>query len=186
MPIKTEEYGFVVRRVKLYGLHRNPLYHEEHLYYFQNLFVRGEFEETIPYIKICDRNLSEAQVRDENNNFLINILNVVDSNTLPDYDETESYDSEKFMLHGADAKVLIFCGEIVAIGNCNNECWIPTENFFKGIEANNFNKFKKELVENRICECEKEIKSYLNSGLSNSEKYLKSTRILNVLTKTEI
>lgn len=185
MPVKTEEYGFVIKDVKLYGLYRNPLYHEEHLYYFQNLFVRGEVEETIPFIKICDGSLSEYQVRDENNNFLLNILNVVDSNTLPDYDKTESYDSEKFMLHGANVKILIFCGEIVAIGNSNEEYWIPTENFFKGIAVNNFNKFKAELVENKICECKKEIKNYLNSDLSNSEKYLKSIRILSILTKIE-
>lgn len=185
MSLKKEEYGFVIKDVKLYGLYRNPLYHVEHLYYFQNLFVRGEFEENIPFIKLCDGNRSEYQVRDKNNNFLLNILNVVDSNTLPDYDKTDSYDSEKFMLHGANVKILIFCGEIVAIGNSNEEYWIPTENFFKGIEANNFNKFKAELVENKICECKKEIKKCSNSDLINSEKHLKSIRILSSLTKRE-
>ena len=185
MPVKTEEYGFVIKDVKLYGIYRNPFYDEDQLYYFQNLFVRGKIKENLVFIKICDGNLSEYQVRDENNNFLINILNVVDSNNLPDYDKTESYDSKKFMLHGADAKVLIFCGEIVAIGKSNEEYWIPTENFFEGIEASDFNKFKKELVENKICECKKEIKSYLNSDLSNSEKYLKSIRLLSVLTRIE-
>lgn len=166
----------------MYGIYREALYNKYLLYYYQNLFVRGaKIKENFVFIKICDKD--SLNVREEKNNFLYHMLNVVDSKSFPDYDKTEGYDDERFHFHGVDAKVLIFCEKIVAIGNCNENYWITVENFFEGIEGKNIKSFKESLVKNKINECEKEIENYLIFGSTTNEKYLKNIKLLNILTK---
>ena len=183
MSVKSKEELFVIKDIKLYGIYKEPLYNKEHLYYFQNLFVRGEeVKENFYGIKICDKEDYLDQIK-ENADFVVHMLNLFDVKALPDYDKTESYDNEKFILHGADAKALIFCGKIVAIGNTNQKFWIKVENFFKWIDEKKINSFKKVLVENKIQECDSDIKDYLICGKFDYEKYINDIKFLNSLEK---
>lgn len=135
----SNKNSFQVVKVKVFGLREKDYFHEEHLYYYQNLFIRGEVSENFPFIKIC--NESDKLHRDLHLMFMAHILELFEETSLPSFDQYSGDDLQEYVLHGAEVLALTYCGNIIAIGD--NEFWIPVSNFFELISDENIKEFKK-------------------------------------------
>ena len=161
---------FEEKEVKLFGLYKYPLYNRDYLFYYQNLFVSGEVEKNFPFIKVCNGDKSDTTVLRDNLKFLSSIDGII-SETSPDYNPEDDYDSEDYMLHGTKVKALIFRKEILALGNLKENYWLSTNNFLE--KVNNIEKFKKKFLVNRV-----------NNAISTFEDYyIKKEEMLNSLLK---
>lgn len=181
MSVKPEEL-LAIKGIKLYGLNKEePFYKEDGYdsYYYQKLFVRGEINENFDNIRICNKDDS-LNPKEENDDFVISMLCLAPVG-IPNYDKTDEDDSETFIFHGVDAKALIFCGKIVAIGNSDEMTWVNVENFFIRRDRQEINSLKKELVKKKIKEYDRDIKCYLCSRKFDVEKYNEDLNYINSL-----
>lgn len=164
---------FKIVKVKAFGLREKDYFNEEQLYYYQNIFIRGEVSENFPFIKICDE--SDELHKRLHFKFFDSILALFEEISLPSFDQYSSDDLPGYVLHGAEILALTYCGNIIAIGN--NKFWIPVSNFFEIIQDKDIKQFKKKYLATQLLkeldkrnECMKDyerISSYIDSIIEN-------------------
>lgn len=164
---------FQVVKVKAFGLREKDYFNEEHLYYYQNLFFRGEVSENFPFIKIC--NESDKLYRGLHLRFFAHILSLFEEISLPNFDQYSGDDLQEYVLHGAEVLALTYCGNIIAIGN--NKFWIPVSNFFEMISEENIKEFKKKYLA-------KELNKAIDERAANMKKYDQITSYMDDIVYT--
>lgn len=179
---------FKICEVNLFGVNKVPLFNKEHIYYYQNVFVRGEVSENFPFIIVYKGYLREKAIK-ENDIFMNHFYNLVKPRNMVGYDEASiSGDSVSYIFHGAKAKALTFGGSIIAIGSYEEDFWIPVSNFYH--EIGNIEEFKKFYLKKKIVETLKELEKCMNEvdliySELNNEKIQKSIKKLSDLLEDD-
>ena len=140
--------SFEIYEVEVYGLRRMPYFCPEESSYVNSLFIKGEICGNFPFIVVC--NVGENQ-RKENKRLIENISKILSMQNMGNNLQSKNpYDSEHYVLQGGKVKALVYCGDIIAIGNNEESIWIPTSDFFSNIE--DLSRFKEEYIKETIKE----------------------------------
>lgn len=147
-----KENLFETYEVKVFGLTREPSYYSDRKVFIQKLFIGGEVSEEYHFIPVSS---DIKSVGVENDVFIRHILTLFDTRDKisracikHNINDSDSAVTCCYIINGAIAKALTFNGEIIAIGNLNEDIWIPTVNFKKNID--DIEKFKQYSLKKRM------------------------------------
>ena len=137
----------------LFGLHKEPYYHEEKCCYLQPIVLLDENYDHL--IGKCSYFVANTDTLDLekikiNNNIIRNVLNIFSENELNEYNKKEKikeeigsgnyhyYNSDKNLLKGIEVKIAMINGKVIAVGSVETNKWFNFSNILDEMSTDRY------------------------------------------------